>query len=663
MCGLAGFFDPAAGAAADAQRAVASRMAETLRHRGPDDTGAWVDAEAGIGLGHRRLAIVDLSPAGHQPMLSADGRYCIAYNGEIYNHGGIRRELEGLGHAFRGHSDTEVVLAAVVAWGVEAALKRFVGMFAFALWDRVERRLFLARDRLGEKPLYYGWQGGVLLFASELKAMRAHPSWRGEVDRGALALLLRHNYIPAPHSIYRDIFKLMPGSFAVFDADAVVRRDFSPWPDTPGRLSPRSYWTLHAVVGHDGPGRAEPDSLEATDRLDVLLREAVKGQMVADVPLGALLSGGVDSSAVVAAMQAQSATPVRTFTIGYEEREYNEAHHARAVAHHLGTDHRELVATPADALALIPRLPEVYDEPFADSSQIPTLLVSHLARTQVTVTLSGDGGDELFGGYPRYIWAERIWRKWRRLPAGLRAALGRAIRGIPVGAWDRLLAAPAKIGIGHFAVRHPGAKAHRVGELLAAEDAQAVYRRLLSHWPYPEALARGAREPETAFTRARDWPELPEFTERCMFLDTLTYLPDDVLVKVDRASMNASLEVRVPLLDHRIVEFAWSLPLSLRVRRGRAKWLLREVLNRYVPRELIERPKMGFSAPIDRWLRGPLRDWAEDLLGESRLQREGFFDPAPIRRKWQEHLSGRHDWQYPLWDVLMFQAWQSVNPR
>jgi len=642
MCGICGFLDPRGGTTRDELSDTVGGMAACVRHRGPDDGGAWVDEEAGVALGHRRLSIVDLSPLGHQPMQSGGGRYVVAFNGEIYNFPALRRELEGRGHRFRGHSDTEVLLAAVEEWGVEAALRRFVGMFAFALWDRAERALFLCRDRMGEKPLYYGWSGGVFLFGSELKALRAHPRWRGEVDRDALALYLRHVYVPGPYSIYRGIRKLQPGNFLRVTADETAPAE------------PTEYWSLREAAA---AGAADPftgSDAEAVDALDARLRDAVAQQMVADVPLGAFLSGGIDSSTVVALMQAQSATPVRTFSIGVHDRDYDEAEHARAVAAHLGTDHTELYVTSEDALGVIPRLATMYDEPFADSSQIPTFLVAQMARRDVTVSLSGDGGDELFGGYNRYFVGRRVWNRVRGVPRPLRRAMAGGLAAVPPRGWDALNGVlPARL-------RQPqlGNRLHKLGHVLAAGRPEAIYERLVSEWTSPNDVVRGGREPLTQVTDPARRAPRDDFTERMMYLDALTYLPDDILVKVDRAAMAVSLETRVPFLDHRVVELAWRLPLGMKVRGTQGKWILRQVLDRYVPRELIERPKMGFGIPIQSWLRGPLRDWAEALLDERRLRDEGFFHPAPIRARWREHLAGSAEWQHSLWSVLMFQAWR-----
>ena len=645
MCGIVGLLQPHA-LGGDA-RAVLRSMTYRLHHRGPDDSDVWLDERAGLGLGHRRLSILDLSPAGHQPMTSADGRYVMVFNGEMYNFDALRRELESLRHAFRGHSDTEVFLAAISQWGLEEAVRRFNGMFAFALWDRQTRTLFLGRDRLGEKPLYYGWAGTTFLCASELKALRAYPAFKAEINRDALALLLRYDYVPAPHSIYRGVYKLPAGTLLTVKPEDIGREP-----------SPVPYWSLQDVVER---GAADPflgTDDDAVAQLDELLRDAVKLRMVADVPLGAFLSGGIDSSTVVALMQAQSARPVKTFSIGFHETAYDEAQFASKVARHLGTDHTELYVTPAEAQAVIPRLPTLYDEPFADSSQIPTFLVSELARRQVTVSLSGDGGDEVFGGYNRYFLGQRIWGGIEWMPRAVRMGAGQALRALSPQAWNALFRRAGFFLPSSIKVQNPGDKLQKLADVLAMDNPRALYWGLVSLWKNPTEVVAGATEPVTIFNETQQRTGLKDFRQQMMFMDTVTYLPDDILVKVDRASMGVSLEARVPLLDHRIVEFAWRLPVSMKIRRGQGKWILRKVLDRYVPRELIDRPKMGFGVPIDSWLRGPLRDWCESLLDERRLRTDGFFDPRPIREKWSEHLSGRRNWQYLLWCVLMFQAWR-----
>lgn len=656
MCGLTGFLS--GQWPGDVAPSWIKRMTDAISNRGPDSEGNWLDADAGFALGHRRLSIVDLTPAGHQPMVSASGRFVIAFNGEIYNH----MELRGLlgeggcraSHAlattggWQGHSDTETLLAGIEAWGVEGTLKKSIGMFALALWDRQTHTLTLARDRMGEKPLYYGWQGSdnerVFLFGSELKALKAHPAFEADIDRGALCLLLRHSYIPAPYSIYKRIAKLEPGCLLYVSLAQPEPKIFK-------------YWNIVEVAS---AGVVQPfagTANEAVDALEVLIEHAVRQQMMADVPLGAFLSGGVDSSTVVALMQAQSSRPVKTFTIGFNEESYDEAVHAKAVARHLGTEHTELYVSSQQAMEVIPRLPSLYCEPFADSSQIPTFLVSQLAKQHVTVSLSGDAGDELFCGYNRYQITEKLWHKLALVPAPLRALVANGITALSPTAWDSF--AGIIPGAGRYATL--GDKLHKGAGVLASATVDELYLGMVSHQLSPEDWVFGGPEPPTHLTGLR--PELAGLgaVERMMALDTISYLPDDILVKVDRAGMGVSLESRVPFLDHRVVEFAWSLPLTYKLREGQTKWPLRQVLYRHVPRELIDRPKMGFGVPLHDWLRGPLRDWAEDLLDEARLAREGYFRPAPIRQIWAEHLSGKRNWMAQLWNVLMFQAWLEAN--
>jgi len=647
MCGIAGLFAGVNGRD-EAINATARRMSGAIGHRGPDDSGVWGDVQAGVALGHQRLAIVDLSPAGHQPMLSRSGRWVIAFNGEIYNHLAVRSELQQAGEApdWRGQSDTETLLAAIDAWGVEDAIARMVGMFAIALWDRSRLELHLIRDRMGEKPLYYGWAGATFVFASELKALRAHPTWRGEVNRDVLALFLRHSYVPSPFTIYRDVWKLPPAHRLCVTCDGLAAREVGP---------AQSYWTLDGEAARRK--FANIDEPEATIELERLCKDAVALQRVADVPLGAFLSGGVDSSLIVALMQAQSARPVRTFTIGFAEAQYNEAGFAKNVARHLKTEHTELFVSPAQARELIPSLPTVYDEPFADSSQIPTLLVSQLARRHVTVSLSGDGGDELFGGYNRYFLGRDLRRTLLSLPFGIRRMLARGVRSTPAWMLDAILR-PLGIILPRLRVSQPSDKAYKAAEVLELSDECALYRRLVSHWNEPNGVVIGGHEPQTALDQlVTQCAASSSFEQWMMTADIETYLPDDILVKVDRAAMAFGLETRAPFLDHRVVEFSLGLPLDLKIRKGQGKWLLRQLLYKYVPRSLIERPKMGFGVPIDSWLRGPLRDWAEALLDGARLRREGFLDPAHVRAKWSEHLAGERNWQYHLWDVLMFEAW------
>jgi len=650
MCGIAGFLtrEPLSD---ERLGAIVEAMSATLRHRGPDDSGCWVDDTCGVAFGHRRLAVVDLSEFGHQPMHSNSGRYVLNYNGEIYNFAGLRRELESTGSRFRGSGDSEVLMAAIERWGLHDALDRCNGMFALALWDRQDRTLSLARDRMGEKPLYYGWSGRSLLFGSELKALRAHPAFDAAIDRDALTLYLRHNCVPAPYSIFEGIRKLPPGTTLTVGEGA-----------SPGVLpEPQSYWSLADVVTEATENRYAGSADDALDTLDAALRDAVGLRMYADVPLGAFLSGGIDSSLIAALMQAQATTKVKTFTIAFDDRGYDEAGDAQRVASHLGTEHTELLVTHEDALDTVPRLAELYDEPFSDASQLPTFLLSRLTREHVTVAMSGDGGDELFGGYNRYLWASGTWERLRRVPRPLRAGLGAALDTVPPRWWDAGYRRAEPAIPRRLRVRTPGIKVQKMAGVLGSADVADLHLRLASHSQNPHRLVVGGREPSSLFSRPERWPSLADPVERMMYLDSVTYLPDDILVKVDRASMGVSLEARVPYLDHRIVELAWQLPTAMKVHSGTGKWLLRRLLHRYVPPALVERPKMGFGAPIGSWLRGPLRPWAEELLSESRLRREGYFEPSPIRRLWAEHQTGRRERQYELWDILMFQVWLEAN--
>ena len=645
MCGLAGYWtigDAAAGARA---------MEGALRHRGPDGGDVWADPAAGIALAHRRLSILDLSDAGAQPMASPSGRYVTVFNGEIYNHLDLRRELEADGPvAWHGHSDTETLVHGIERWGLDETLRRAVGMWAIAVWDRRERRLELARDRFGEKPLYWGWGAGGIVFGSELKALKATPGFANPVDEHALALFLRYAYVPAPHSILAGIYKLEPGVIATITADALAAPAAAPptvardGQDAGVRL--RRYWSLDAAVAAGPDPRM--DDAAAVDGLERHLLDAVRLQSVADVPLGAFLSGGVDSSLIVALMR-QVSGDVRTFTIGFAEAGFDEAPYARAVAAHLGTEHTELYVTPADVMALIPQLPTIYDEPFADSSQLPTILVSRLARTRVTVALSGDAGDELLGGYNRHVAADRLHRQW--LPGPLRVAAGRALTAIPPRHFDRIAGLP-----GMPRVSMAGVKAHKLGRMLGSgDDPRAHYRLATGQWPDGVPMPGHAvpRSPVDDLAAGRDHP-----AERMMQWDMASYLPDDILAKVDRAAMSASLETRVPFLDHRVVEHAWRMPLSAKIRDGRGKWAARRVLDRYVPPALIERPKAGFAIPLGDWLRGPLRGWAEDLLAAQSLH--PALDAGTIGARWRQHLAGTHDWGAAIWTVLMFQAWHAV---
>lgn len=658
MCGFSGFLESSNIVARDTWPLLLQRMGDAIQHRGPDDSNYWMDVNHGFGVIHRRLSIVDLSTAGQQPMVSSDGRYVIAFNGEIYNHLVLRSALEKLSSnapvCWRGHSDTETLLASIVAWGILGTVERCIGMFAFALWDRVTQTLTLGRDRLGEKPIYYGWHGtgtnSIFMFGSDIKSLKVHPSFSTDIDRDALCLFMRHGYVPAPYSIYKGTCKLPPGTLLTVSKDS-------------RNAEPVTYWSAVQVASRGITDSFERSDGELIDELDTLLRSAVKQQMMADVPLGSFLSGGVDSSTVVALMQSQSSRPVKTFTIGFHEDGYNEAVHAKAVALHLGTEHTELYVTAQQAVDVIPRLPDLYCEPFSDSSQIPTFLVSALARQHVTVSLSGDGGDELFCGYNRYVFAQNLWNNILNIPAPIRRAAAFGITSLSPGTWHSLLHPLQSALPKSLRQTNLGDKLHKASGVLASKDLDAVYLGLISDWSDPASVVLRASEPPTLLSgNAQELAGL-DGVQRMMVLDTMTYLPDDILVKVDRAAMGVSLETRVPFLDHRVVEFAWRLPQSMKLRDGTGKWALRQVLYRYVPKQLIERPKMGFGVPIDAWLRGPLREWAEDLLSESRLRQEGFFNPIPVRQKWAEHLTGRRNWQNHLWNVLMFQAWLAAQNK
>lgn len=650
MCGIAGVL----GEEGHDERVVRS-MTRTLAHRGPDDDGIWVDVDGGVAFGHRRLAVVDLSPAGHQPMISADGRFVLTFNGEIYNFHELRDELEAQGSVppggWRGHSDTEVFLEAIAAWGLEPALTKSVGMFAFALWDRRERQLSLVRDRFGEKPLYYGWAGKDLVFGSELKALRAHPRFDNPIDRRALALFASRTHVPAPFSIYQQVFKLPPGCLLQIEAGAArMPLDAPPEEGIAGGLRLKRYWSYRDMVRR-GLGEPIEDEPEALEELELALATSIRGQSFADVPVGAFLSGGLDSSTIVGIYQKHSSIPVRTFSIGFEDAAYNEAEQAKAVARHLGTIHHEQYVTAEAARDVISLLPAMYDEPFADSSQIPTHLVSRFARDQVTVALTGDGGDELFGGYYRHFVAPRVWGHLQRLPRPVRAMASSPLSRVPWQFWNSAAGVLAGRRQAHIGVKIQKA----LGVAARAGSFDDVYRSLLDEWDYgPSPVVEGMpAELPLDLDVTADAPH----AVRMMYCDAVSYLPDDILCKVDRASMAVALETRVPFLDHRVAEIAARIPLSMKIRDGRGKHILRKLLDRYVPRELVERPKTGFAVPVGEWIKGPLRDWAQELLNERSMRLDGWFDADVVTGRWRDHLSGRRDSTAALWSILMFQAW------
>ena len=650
MCGINGFYSKSSSTFDN----VILKMNSAISHRGPDTNGTWLDKNSGIVLGHQRLSIIDLSVAGNQPMRSNSGRFILTYNGEVYNHLEIRKEIEKSNSniKWRGNSDTETLLEAIDFWGIEITLKKIDGMFAFGLWDHKIRSLILVRDRIGEKPLYYGWQGKgndkVFLFGSELKALKVHPEFNGVINRDAIALQLRHNCIPAPYSIYKDIYKLLPGHYLELK-ESDLKNGLLP--------SSKTYWSLTEKAIYGNNNQLALSEIDIQKDLEKHLQSSVKKQMISDVPLGAFLSGGIDSSAVVALMQAQSNHPVKTFSIGFSEDDYSEAKYAKKIAQHLGTDHTELYVSSKKAMEVIPKLPSIYDEPFSDSSQIPTYLVSQLAKQHVKVALSGDGGDELFCGYNRYLMSKKFSNIYRYMPLSLRKILKSGLQSISPQNWSKI----SKLLPGFSEYSNFGDKIYKVANVLEAKTLYDQYYMLCSHWQNPTEAVINSKEPSTLLIEIK--PELKglNIQQEMMVLDFVTYLPDDILVKVDRAAMASSLETRVPFLDHKLIEYVWKIPQSLKLRDGQGKWILRQILNQYVPKNLMERPKMGFGVPIDTWLRGPLKDWAENLLNEKRLQQEGYFNPKLIRDKWAEHLNGKKNWQYDLWDVLMFQAWIDAN--
>ena len=646
MCGIAGILDPAGSTGADRLGAIASTMASSLGHRGPDDSGLWVDADAGVALGHRRLAVIDLGPGGAQPMISSGGRWVVAYNGEVYNHPELRQRLERAGTRFRGGSDTEVLVAAVERWGVDRALDACEGMFAVALWDRRDRELHLLRDRFGEKPLYYGWVGKVFAFGSELKAMCTLPGFTAELDRRAVARYLRHNCIPAPDTVWRGVRKLLPGYMVTLTGEP-----------TPGVLpEQRCYWSAADAVARARQHPLTASDSEMTDQLEATLSDAVAARMVADVPVGAFLSGGIDSTTIVALMQRHASGPVHTFTVGFADRSFDESPEAAAVAAYLGTDHTAVQVGDAEAVEVIAHLPDIWDEPFADVSQIPTYLVSRVARREVTVSLSGDGGDELFAGYNRHAWLDRVWGRAATVPAGVRRTAGSALGRIPPAVVERAARATSVLPVG-WQVRNPSNKVVKLARVLSASDPEDAYRALTTHWDDATSVVLGNDHADTSGDQIGSPVSEGGITEQMLWFDLVGYLPDDILTKLDRAAMAVSLETRAPFLDRKILDLAWRLPLHAKLRGGQTKWLLRQVLERHVPAALVERPKMGFGLPIGPWLRRELAPWAEHLLDERRLRAQGLLDPIPIRRAWDLHRSGRRDLGYELWDVLVLQSW------
>ena len=658
MCGISGLIDTQRHSSHESLRVIGDKMNLMLSHRGPDASGIWIDPVQGIVLGHRRLSVIDLD-GGAQPMISSCGRYILTFNGELYNFLSIRKELEREGHSFRDNSDTEVFLMSLICWPLEVALKKATGMFAFALWDRVDKRLTLGRDRFGEKPLYYGWIEKKFVFASELKAFSAIPKWEKSINRNALSAYCRHNYVPEPYSIFDNIFKLLPGHFIVLDNDHLLRdQKFSPYGDDGDSLrwGPRPYWSQSKIEESQSPSAPQSKLFESSG-LEQILLSTIENKLISDVPLGALLSGGIDSSLIVALTKEVTQRQVKTFTVGFDAKQYDEAEHARGVASYLGTEHHELYVTADDAQSIIPELSSIYDEPFADSSQIPTVLISRLARQEVTVALSGDGGDEVFGGYNRYIWGKRLFKGIGMMPLLVRQQLARAITSVSPDHWTSLHKLIPYRGNSRKEISLFGDKLYKVAHLLQSKDGPDMYKRLISICQNPNELVLDSKE-VNAYLDCGLLPQTSdELAQYMMLLDQRTYLPGDILAKVDRASMSVGLEIRAPFLDHKVVEYAQKIPVRSKIEGGIGKRVLREVLYRYVPRQLIDRPKMGFAVPLSAWLRGPLKPWADELLQKGRIEQEGFFDGAVVRNLWRDHQSGKHNREYQLWGLLMFQSW------
>ena len=639
MCGIAGYLG-------EVKHPIdcLTKMADAISHRGPDNMGVWSDHNPSIGFAHSRLSILDLSSAGNQPMHSLSGNYVIIFNGEIYNHKSIRSELESINRRnWLGHSDTETLLAAIEEWGLKKTLVKAKGMFAIALWDKSSNKLSLACDRIGEKPLYYGWVNNQFVFSSELKSIKVFPEFNNRIDTNSLALFLRFNSIPAPYSIYKDIFKLEPGQIVEINSQS-------------SKLEKYKFWSLEEVYKNGSENKFRGSSVQAINQLENILSEAVSSQMQSDVPLGAFLSGGIDSSTIVALMQSYSSSQVNTFTIGFNSKEFDESKHAEMVANHLGTNHFNKFVTEKDALDVIPNLPDIYDEPFADSSQIPTYLVSKFAKEKVTVALSGDAGDELFGGYNRYIFSQKMFKNISKTPDSIKKLMSKIMFSISEENWNFILGRLMRnqySNIGH--------KIHKTANIVSSKSIRDLHFKLISQIQNPSDWLKDSNEYESVFNDNEDRFKELDSVEIMMAYDLISYLPTDILTKVDRAAMSVSLETRVPFLDPDVIQFSASIPMKFKIRNGVTKWLLREVLYKHVPKDLIERPKMGFAVPLAEWLRGPLKDWAESLLDEKRLHQEGFFNVEFVRDKWSEHISGRRNWSHQLWNVLMFQAWLENN--